>query len=260
MTKLTTQIQNYLIEIEEDGASHFLSDSIIQEFYVDTLFNDMDEYSTDLFDVIIYVPAKKFKNLNEYTKITKAIERAINENADGDGVQISTISWKLLTKSTEQINEIQKGDAIINLFDNDNYVRAKIQLMDSNIVNAPHLAIGTAKELIETCCKSILINHSVTIDNNWDILKLVKETNKVMTFESEAGDELDLKQSINLILGGLSNVVHGITELRNKFGSGHGHEPNFRELDEVYTRLAVSVSKEFVSFYLKIFKKRKDIK
>ena len=257
MSNLTTQVQTYLNEIEELEASRFLDDCIIENFYIDSLFGDSDEYMTNLYDIIIYVPGKKLKNLSDHAKTTEHIEKAINENADGDGVQIRTISWKLLTKSFQEVNDIIKGDEIIKLLNDETYVKGKIQLMNSYVQKAPHLAIGTAKELIETCCKAILVNRSVVIDKGWEILKLVKETNKVMNFDSGGVNDNDLKQSINLILGGLANVVHGITELRNKFGSGHGHEPNFKELDEVYIRLAVSASTEFVSFYLKIFKSQK---
>ena len=62
------------------------------------------------------------------------------------------------------------------------------------------------------------------------------------------------KSSIAKILGGFSNIVHGITELRNSYGTGHGHSPDFIMLDGMYIKLAVSSSSELALFYLTLQK------
>lgn len=66
-------------------------------------------------------------------------------------------------------------------------------------------------------------------------------------------ENIDLaKSSIAKILGGFSNIVHGITELRNSYGTGHGHSPEFKTLDGIYIKLAVSSSSELAIFYLNL--------
>lgn len=48
----------------------------------------------------------------------------------------------------------KRGNEIKNIFNAD-YVSRQINLMESSIEDSPYQAIGTAKELIETACKSI---------------------------------------------------------------------------------------------------------
>ena len=48
--------------------------------------------------------------------------------------------------------------------------------MESSVESDPALAIGTAKELVETCCKTILSDLRIEADKDWTLSKLVKET------------------------------------------------------------------------------------
>ena len=88
---------------------------------------------------------------------------------------------------------------------------------------------------------------------------MVKETNKqidLMPFEVE---NIELaKSSIAKILGGFSTIAHGITELRNSYGTGHGHSPEFKTLDGIYVKLAVSASSEIAVFYLSLEQLKKE--
>ena len=54
------------------------------------------------------------------------------------------------------------------------YVFQQITRIEAAIVNDPSLAIGTAKELVETCCKTILSEREVAFSKNADIPELVK--------------------------------------------------------------------------------------
>jgi len=58
------------------------------------------------------------------------------------------------------------------------YVGQQITRMEAAVNNDPSLAIGTAKELIESCCKTILSERDVAINNSDDLPKLVKATVK----------------------------------------------------------------------------------
>lgn len=62
------------------------------------------------------------------------------------------------------------------------YINSKIDLMNSAVINSTDLAIGTAKDLLETACKSILKQKGVTYDRNWDLNWLVKETINQLDF------------------------------------------------------------------------------
>ena len=56
------------------------------------------------------------------------------------------------------------------------YVSQQITRMESAVSNDPGLAIGTAKELVESCCKTILTARAVEFSKSADIPELVKLT------------------------------------------------------------------------------------
>lgn len=131
------------------------------------------------------------------------------------------------------------------------YIDQKITVMNDAIeINTP-LAIGTAKELIETVCKSILKQKGITVDKDWEVAKLLKETTNSLDFKPKDAHEPDkAEKSIRQILGGISSAIQGVTELRNAYGSGHGKEADFISLEAKFSRLIVGLVSSIVIFYL----------
>jgi hypothetical protein len=120
---------------------------------------------------------------------------------------------------------IQKKSSDLKKLMNAEYVSQQINLMETSIEYSPHISIGLAKELIETCCKSIFENRNETYDKNWDLTKLMKETTKMLKLTpDDIANEAKATGSIKQILGSLSSVVQGIGEIRNEYGSGHGND------------------------------------
>lgn len=58
------------------------------------------------------------------------------------------------------------------------HMHDQIRRMESSVESDPSLAIGTAKELIETCCKTILKERGKSVSGTPDIPTLTKETLK----------------------------------------------------------------------------------
>ena len=113
------------------------------------------------------------------------------------------------------------------------------------------LAIGTAKELLETICKSILKQKNVSVDKNWTLQRLIKETSNSLNFRpKDAEDPEKAEQSIKQILGGISAIVQGVSELRNSYGTGHGKNSDFKGLEVKYAKLLVGVVSEIAIIFL----------
>lgn len=145
----------------------------------------------------------------------------------------------------------------ISVHINEEYLSKQISLMENSIDSDPHIAIGIAKELIETICKTILTEREKTIDKDWDVPKLLKETNKELKLTPEdIPDEAKASSTIKSILGSLSNVVQGIAELRNSYGSGHGRDSNFRGLSPRHAKLAVGAASTLATFLFETHKKK----
>ena len=131
------------------------------------------------------------------------------------------------------------------------YVNSKINTMTDAIHKDTDLAIGTAKELLETTCKSILRQKSVTINSDWTLPQLLKATTNSLDFapkEASNADKAD--KAIKQILGGISSIVQGVGELRNGYGTGHGKDADFKGLEIKYAKLLVGVVSEIVILYL----------
>jgi len=118
-----------------------------------------------------------------------------------------------------------------------------------SIESDPGLAIGTAKELVESVCKTILTDRNVSYPDDADIGQLVKEVRKAIGIlpdsipESAKGVE-----SIRRVLGNLGAVAQGLGELRNLYGTGHGKDGSAKGLSPRHARLAVGTASALCTF------------
>lgn len=92
------------------------------------------------------------------------------------------------------------------------YLKEQISRIEKSVLTDPELAIGTSKELIETCCKTILDEAGYTDSEKLNIQKLIKETltqlhliPKGVNEESRGGDVIKrILQNLGAIANGLS--------------------------------------------------------
>ncbi len=154
---------------------------------------------------------------------------------------------------------IRKQATEIKQILNADYVTQQINLMESSIDNSPHISIGIAKELIETCCKSIFDERREQYDKNWDLPKLMKETTKLLKLTpDDIPNEAKASSSIKQILGSLSSVVQGIGEVRNEYGSGHGKDGKFKGLQPRHAKLAVGAASTLAIYLLETHDLKKE--
>ena len=187
-----------------------------------------------------------------------------NENLKNDNYEIiekSRISERPIFVGRIRVagNEtiIKKGSNLKQILNAD-YVSQQINLMESSIENAPHISIGIAKELIETCCKSIFDERSEAYDRNWDLPRLMKETTKLLKLTpDDIPNQAKAANSIKQILGSLSSVVQGISEIRNEYGSGHGKEGRFKGLQPRHAKLAVGAASTLAIYLLETHELKK---
>ena len=83
----------------------------------------------------------------------------------------------------------------------------------------PDLAIGTAKDLIETCCKTLLGRLGEEIRRNADFPELVKRTVKALKLtRDDIPDNARGADIVRNLLSSLSAISRGVNELRNVYG------------------------------------------
>ena len=138
------------------------------------------------------------------------------------------------------------------------YMSQQIELMVSMQSTNPTTAIGIAKELIESCCKTILDDLSIEWTKTDDVPQLTNKTMGALNLLPANIQETDQgADAIKAVLGNLRAIPSKLAEIRNPFGSGHGKSASFQGLEERHAKLAVGSSITFVDFIWSTFENQK---
>lgn len=135
------------------------------------------------------------------------------------------------------------------------YVSMQIGRMQSALTSDPEAAIGTAKEFVETICKTILKERDIAYKSDEDMPKLIKQVAGVLELvPKDIVKEAKADEIIKRLLSNLGTVSNNIAELRNIFGTGHGKEASTKGLSLRHARLAVGASTTLAVFLLESHK------
>lgn len=122
----------------------------------------------------------------------------------------------------------------------------------------PALAIGTAKEILETTCKTILEDLGVVVASEWDVPELLKQTRKQLKLlPDDVPASAKGAETIRRLLSNLGQLGVGLSELRNLYGSGHGRSGQAKGLSSRHARLAVGAVATLVQFLFETHVERK---
>lgn len=123
------------------------------------------------------------------------------------------------------------------------YLDQQIDLLSRMRTENPTEAIGKAKELIESCCKTILEEQGVEIETSWDISRLISETEKLLRISArDVDDSTRSGKIVKKLFGSLHGVAISVAEFRNAYGSGHGKSASFQPVPIRHAKLAVGSS------------------
>lgn len=129
------------------------------------------------------------------------------------------------------------------------YLSQQLQILTSNITTNPTLVIGTAKELIESCCNTILEQHGEELNRNDDLPKLVKRATELLHLNpSQVPETAPAARTLKSLLGSLATAAKSLAELGNHYGTGHGKTASYIGLDEREARLAAGTSLALVQY------------
>lgn len=138
------------------------------------------------------------------------------------------------------------------------YVAQQITRMEASVMNDPDLAIGTAKELVETCCKTILQERKVNIPKNVDLPQLMKLVIKELRLTpDDIPEQAKAAETIKRLLSNLATITQGIAELRNQYGTGHGKQASSKGLTARHAKLAVGAASTLAVFLIETHQFRK---
>ncbi|HUI22450.1 MAG TPA: abortive infection family protein [Methylocella sp.] len=189
--------------------------------------------------------------------------REFNERLRADGWQLVEEEW-IVGKPSYVARQVRgsaaraasRAKSVADALDAA-WMHKEISRIEAAIERDPSLAVGTAKELVETCCKTILGKLAVDIPKGTDLPKLVKMLAKELKLVPDAiSEKAKGAESIKVILSNLSTLTERLAELRGLYGSGHGRDGKYRGLEPRHARLAVGAAVTFVDFVTETYHQR----
>lgn len=137
------------------------------------------------------------------------------------------------------------------------WMQKEIERLKNAVDRDPALAIGTAKELVESCCKTVLTKRGVSYASSADLPTLTKLVARELGLVPEGiTDAAKGADTIKLILRNLAALTQYLAELRGLYGSGHGRDGRHRGLQPRHARLAVGAAVSFIDFVTETFRER----
>lgn len=177
-------------------------------------------------------------------------------------IPIARISGKQIfaakRRALDYVPALQAGKSLAQTLDAD-YISQQFTRMNASIDKDPELAIGTAKEFLETICKTILRDCGDTaVYNKLDLPQLVKKVRQeLQILPEDVPHHAKGAETVKRILSSLGNISQGLAEFRSLYGSGHGKDAKTIGLQPRHARLAVNSASTLAVFLYETYVERK---
>lgn len=125
-------------------------------------------------------------------------------------------------------------------------VRQQLQRLDPE--GDPALTIGTAKDILESVCKTILLQLGVGFQKDDQLPALATKLCDLLELVPLPWPEAD--RSVRKLLGHVRAIPHDLCELRNLAGTGHGRSGAAPDLLPMHARLAADAATTFANFVI----------
>lgn len=136
-------------------------------------------------------------------------------------------------------------------------VLQQITRIESAVNADPELAIGTAKELVETVCRTILRERNVQVDGSPELPQLVRLTMQHLNLvPAEVPENVRGRESIQRVLSNLGSIAQGIAELRNLYGTGHGRDIAVQPIEPRHARLVAGAASTLAIYLVETHRAR----
>lgn len=160
-------------------------------------------------------------------------------------------SYRLMSSDSAEANagrSVMRAKVVVEAL-SAGWMAKQIERMEYAVESDPELAIGTAKELIESCCKSILTIREIPFTKADDLGNLTKQVTKALQLVPDGvSDAAKGAENIKNVLRNLTQLTSNLTQLRGLYGTGHGKDGQHRGLQPRHARLAIAAAVAFVDF------------
>lgn len=137
----------------------------------------------------------------------------------------------------------------------DTTLNEHLRRIEDGILQDPGLAIGSAKELVETVSKMVLDHYGEPTEKSRENLpQLVGRALDCLDLKAEKiTDGARAASASRRVLGSLAGIAGGMAEIRNSFGTGHGRR-TATGVPARYAHLMVGASATLCHFMMATYK------
>lgn len=140
---------------------------------------------------------------------------------------------------------------------NAGWMAKEILRIEASIDPHPEAAIGSAKDLVESCCKTIMDNVGKQVPTGTKLPTLVKMTlSELKLTPTSIPNSAKAAEEIKKVLGSLASITNGVAALRNLYGTGHGRAGSYKGLEARHAKLVVISAIAFVTFVTETYQAR----
>jgi 23S rRNA pseudoU1915 N3-methylase RlmH len=192
---------------------------------------------------------REFWRLEDDATVAELLEAFIDHEEERDAdAELVAACKEIVSRLRSGGSHVQALKQQASTFDAPHLARS-IARLEKSIDSDPELAIGSAKELVETCCKTILSKRGVEIPASDDLQKLAKATFTCLDLLPDGVDKQRRgEDAIKQVLRSFSSTVQGLAELRNLYGTGHGKHGKSASVQARHARLAVGAAATLATF------------
>jgi len=234
----------YVLDFSNRTLSEWFEDEFNIDIYADRYAGRGDSKANRIRAFVDVEPAPLVSRL--LRALWKYRERMANYSAEDEARDREQL-FELIVKLDDPAPRLDDTKAHAERFDA-SHIAEQIRRMESAIVQDPALAIGTAKELAESCFKTILRERGIAYDKE-DLPQLGKKVFGALRLLPENIPEATRgAKTIRVMLSNLATVVQGVAEIRGLYGTGHGRDGRARGVMPRHARLAVGAATTLVNF------------
>lgn len=129
------------------------------------------------------------------------------------------------------------------------HLHRHLQRMLDALEDDPEQALGSAKELLESVCKTILAERGALPESSVDLPDLVKLVRgQLELVPASADDATRGREIVRRVVSSMSSIIQGLGELRGLYGTGHGRNGGSEGLALRHARLAAGSAAALASF------------
>lgn len=139
------------------------------------------------------------------------------------------------------------------------HIEEQIKGIERAVVENPGLAFDLAKTVVESACRTILVERKITFEPADDLPRLYRAvTTNLPMLPAEASGAAEARKSLAQTLNGLHTALQGVCELRNAYGfASHGADGPRPLMESVQAMLAAQAADAIVGFLHRVHRQER---